>query len=124
MALMTDEWPSYFTGRREHFHALGVISLSYSAFERDLFTLYAHHPDVKGMPRDLVEKYWSAQNEANQVKSVREIFKMYETDAGPLEFVNKLMDYFDWCSHTRNQLMPLGVLPVPLRGKARQALLG
>jgi hypothetical protein len=39
---MTEEWPSYFTGRREHIHALGVISLSYSAFERDLFTLYAH----------------------------------------------------------------------------------
>jgi hypothetical protein len=28
---MTEEWPSYFTGRREHIDALGVISLSYSA---------------------------------------------------------------------------------------------
>ena len=68
---MIEEWPSYFTGRRDHIHALGVISLSYSPFERDLFTLYAHHPSVKGMPRELVEKYWSSQNEASQVKSVR-----------------------------------------------------
>jgi hypothetical protein len=37
------------------------------------------------MPRELVEKYWSAQNEASQVKSVREIFKMFETGAAPLE---------------------------------------
>ncbi|WP_316172116.1 MULTISPECIES: hypothetical protein [unclassified Bradyrhizobium] len=102
---MTEEWPSYLTGRRDHIHALGVISLSYSAFERDLFTLYAHHPGVKGMPRELVDKYWSSQSEFNQVKSVREIFQMYETDPAPLKFVNKLMDYFDWCSHTRNQLM-------------------
>lgn len=114
---MTEAWPSYFTGRREHIHALGVISLSYSAFERDLFTLYAHHPGVKGMPRELVEKYWSAQNEASQVKSIRDIFQMYETDAAPLEFVDKLMDYFEWCSHTRNQLMHSELYPSLFGGK-------
>jgi hypothetical protein len=53
---MTEEWPSYFTGRREHIHTLGVISLSYSAFERDIFTLYAHHPGVKRLPR-VAEKH-------------------------------------------------------------------
>lgn len=114
---MTEEWPSYFTGRRDHIHALGVISLSYSAFERDLFTLYGHHPGIKGMPRELVEKYWSSQNEASQVKSIREIFKMYEIDPAPLEFVNKLMDYFDWCSHTRNQLMHSEYYPSLFGGK-------
>jgi hypothetical protein len=62
-------------------------------------------PSYSAFGRDLVEKYWSSQNEASQVKSVREIFKMSETDAAPLEFVNKLIDYFDWCSHTRNQFM-------------------
>jgi hypothetical protein len=61
---ISEEWPSYFTGRREDIHALGVISLSYSAFERDLFT-YAHHPGVKGMPTSWFEKYWSAQNKAS-----------------------------------------------------------
>ncbi len=29
---MTEEWPSYFTGPRDHIHALGVISLSYNGF--------------------------------------------------------------------------------------------
>ena len=69
-----------------------MISLSCSAFERDLFILYAHHPGIKATPRELVEKYWLAQNEASQVKSVREIFKMYEISDAPMEFVNKLMD--------------------------------
>jgi hypothetical protein len=48
---MIEDWPSYFTGRREHIHALGVISLSYSAFEQNLFTLYAHHAFVFGWDR-------------------------------------------------------------------------
>jgi hypothetical protein len=31
--VMTKEWPDYHTGRREHVHAVGVIALSYTAFE-------------------------------------------------------------------------------------------
>jgi hypothetical protein len=42
---------------------------------------------------------------------------MYETAAAPLEFVNKLMDYFDWCSHTRNQLMHSEFYPSLFGGK-------
>ncbi|MGC1776995.1 MAG: hypothetical protein WBB34_03555 [Xanthobacteraceae bacterium] len=113
---MTD-WPSYFTGRRDHIHALGVISLSYSAFERNLTTLYTHHPNVKGMPPELVNKYWSAQSEVSQVKSVRDIFKMYEVDPAPLGFVNRLMDYYNWCSHTRNQLLHSEFYPSLFGGK-------
>ena len=57
------------------------------------------------MPRELLEKYWSSQNEASQVKSVREIFQMYKTDPVPIVFVSNLMDYFNPCSHSCNQLM-------------------
>ncbi len=47
---MTEEWPSYHTGRRDHIHALGVIALGYSAFERGLVTIYAHHCAQQHVP--------------------------------------------------------------------------
>jgi len=37
-------------GSRDHIHALGVIALGYSAFERGLVTIYAHHCAQQHVP--------------------------------------------------------------------------
>jgi hypothetical protein len=75
---MTKEWPDYHTGRREHVHAVGVIALSYTAFERRLFSLYAHHPERQKMPHALIQLYYSSLNEASQLKAIRIVFSEYE----------------------------------------------
>jgi hypothetical protein len=36
---MSDEWPSYHEGRCDHLHAVGVIAVSFRAFQRGLLLL-------------------------------------------------------------------------------------
>jgi hypothetical protein len=102
---MAEEWPSYHKGRREHLHALGVIALAYSAFQRGLGTVYKHHPQRLGMPAELVELYYSSLNEQTQLKAIRTIFRSSEKDGNALAYVDRLIDYFDWCSDARNKLL-------------------
>jgi hypothetical protein len=102
---MTEEWPSYHKGRRDHLHALGVIALSYSAFERGLISIYAHHCAQQKMPNELVQLYYSSLNEKSQLKAIRTIFDTYEKEPAVLEFVSSLINYFNWCSDARNTLL-------------------
>jgi hypothetical protein len=102
---MTEEWPSYHKGRRDHLHALGVIALSYSAFERGLISIYAHHCMQQHMPYELVRLYYSSLNEKAQLKAIRTIFDTYEKEPAALEFVLSLIAFFNWCSDARNTLL-------------------
>jgi hypothetical protein len=53
---MSEEWPSYFTGRREHIHALGVISLSYSAGALHDKSVYPLDQLARFLRRDHLER--------------------------------------------------------------------
>src|ERR1700733_2977500 len=115
---MTEEWPSYHKGRRDHIHALGVIGLGYSAFERGLVTLYAHHCAQQHMPYELVQLYYSSLNEKSQLKAIKVIFDTYENDLAALAFVSALIDYFNWCSDARNPLLHSELYPTIFGGDA------
>ena len=115
---MTEEWPSYHKGRRDHLHALGVIALSYSAFERGLISIYAHHCAQQNMPYELVQLYYSSLNEKSQLKAIRTIFTTYEKEPAALEFVSSLVDYFNWCSDARNTLLHSELYPTLFGGDA------
>jgi hypothetical protein len=71
---MNEEWPIYHRGRRDHIHALGVIALGYSAFERGLVTIYAHHCAQQHMPYELVHLYYSSLNEKSQLEAIKTTF--------------------------------------------------
>jgi hypothetical protein len=115
---MTEEWPSYHKGRRDHIHALGVIALAYSAFERGLITIYAHHCAQQHMPYELVQLYYSSLNEKSQLKAIRTIFETYEKEPAALAFVSALIDYFNWCSDARNTLLHSELYPTLFGGDA------
>jgi hypothetical protein len=83
---MTEEWPSYHQGRRDHIHSVGVIALAYSAFERGLVTIYAHHCAQQHMPYELVQLYYSSLNEKSQLKAIKTIFDTYEKEPAALAF--------------------------------------
>ena len=113
---MTEEWPSYHRGRRDHIHALGVIALGYSAFERGLVTIYAHHCAQQHMPYELVHLYYSSLNEKSQLKAIRTIFDTYEKEPAALAFVSSLIDYFNRCSNARNTLLHSELYPTLFGG--------
>jgi hypothetical protein len=115
---MSDDWPSYHEGRRDHLHAVGVIAVSFSAFQRGLLSLYAHHPQQQKMPYELVELYYSALNEKMQLKAIRTIFAVYEHNEAALAFANQLVAYFDWCSDVRNKLLHSELYPPFFGGEA------
>jgi hypothetical protein len=108
---MTEEWPSYHRGRRDHIHALGVIALGYSAFERGLVTIYAHRCAQQHMPYELVHLYYSSLNEKSQLKAIRTIFDTDEKEPAALASVSSLIDYFNWCSDARNTLLHSELVP-------------
>jgi hypothetical protein len=115
---MTEEWPSYHKGRRDHIHALGVIALGYSAFERGLINVYTHHCAQQNMPYELVQLYYSSLNEKSQLKAIRTIFETYEKEPAALGFVASLIDYFNWCSDARNTLLHSELYPTLFGGDA------
>ena len=112
------EWPSYHNGRSDHIHALGVIALGYSAFERCLVTIYAHHCAQQHMPYELVQLYYSSLNEKSQLKAIKTIFETYEKEPAALAFVSSLIDYFNWCSEARNTLLHSELYPTLFGGDA------
>lgn len=115
---MTEDWPSYHQGRRDHIHAVGVIALAYSAFERGLVTIYAHHCALQHMPYELVQLYYSSLNEKSQLKAIKTIFYTYEKEPAALAFVASLIDYFNWCSDARNILLHSELYPTIFGGDA------
>ena len=90
---------------KDHLQALGVIALSFSAFQRSLHELYAHHPQRQNIPYELADLYYTSLSESDQIKAIRVVFKAYEKEPETIELVNNLLDYFNWCWGARNQLL-------------------
>jgi hypothetical protein len=114
---MADEWPSYLPGRRDHFHAVGVIAVTYTAFQRSLATLYTHHPQRLWLPSELIELYYSSLSEGLQLKAIRTVFRSYETDPNATAFLDSLISYFDWCADARNKLLHAEFYPAAFGGR-------
>jgi hypothetical protein len=100
-----DEWPGYYAGPPEHLHALGVIALSYAAFDDGMGRLYAHHPMIKGIPHDLADHYYFRQSQNRRLSAIRSIFKQYEKEQRVIDQVTSTISYFEWCAATRNTLL-------------------
>jgi hypothetical protein len=67
-----DIWPApkYHVGKPKHLHAIGVISMNYNAFERNLYWLYRFHLDRKKIPQKLSDLYYlSSMKSKNLVPS-------------------------------------------------------
>jgi hypothetical protein len=58
MSNVEDTWPAprYNVGKPKHLHAIGVMSMNYNAFERNLYSLYRFHLDRKKIPEKLVRR--------------------------------------------------------------------
>lgn len=102
-----DTWPlpKYNAGLPKHLHALGVISIIFAQLERSIDFLYAFHPRQQKLPDALINLYYYNLNEEKRIGAVREVFKTYEKSTAVKAAVNNLMDYFQWCRDTRNQLL-------------------
>jgi hypothetical protein len=102
-----DTWPlpKYNPGAHKHLHALGVIAITFAAFERSIDSLYDFHPRQQKLPDELVSLYYFSLNEEKRINAVREIFSAYEKDSSVKAAVSNVLDYFKWCRHTRNQLL-------------------
>ena len=58
---MTDNnWPIYYLSNHpDHIHAIGVIAVAYSAYEGELFSRYANHPQIQKMPWEMAQLYYT-----------------------------------------------------------------
>jgi hypothetical protein len=68
------------------------------------------------MPEALVDLSYSALNEEKRIEAIRTIFATCETDASIVSVVNNLMDYFNWCRTTRNNILHSELYPPSLGG--------
>jgi hypothetical protein len=102
-----DSWPlpEYNPGPQKHLHALGAISTNYNRFEARLFVLFAHHFDLKKVPRKITDALYFQANETQRLKNIELAFAECEKEQAVRECVTKLMLYFTWCYETRNHLL-------------------
>src|SRR5258706_11597228 len=102
-----DNWPlpEYNPGPQKHLHALGAISTNFNEFETRLFGLFAHHLDVKKVPRKVIDALYFQASEAQRLENIKLVYRECEADEPVRECVSRLVLYFKWCSDTRNALV-------------------
>jgi hypothetical protein len=100
-----DNWPlpDYNPGPRQHLHALGVISITFAGFEAHLHSLCPSAAIRQGLEFD-IKAFWKL-NEKTKIERIREFFSKHEKREDAREAICNLLEYFDWCQHTRNQLL-------------------
>ncbi len=113
-----DTWPipKYNLGSKKHLHALGVISVGFSSFERAVEALYQHHPRLQKMPDELINLYYFSLNDEKRIQAVRSIFKCFEKDEKVVAAVDNLLSYFQWCREVRSQLLHAEHYPATFGG--------
>jgi hypothetical protein len=118
MADSDDQWPlpSYNPGARKHLHAIGVIAVTFGAFERSIDSLYFFHPQRMKLPHELTALYYFNLNEEKRVVAIRDVFKSFERDPTVIEAVGNALSYFQWCRNVRNQILHSERYPKGLGG--------
>ena len=107
MAESEDIWPlpDYNPGLPKHLHVLGVMAVTFAAFERSLDSLYKNKARRQDMPEELIDLYYFSLNEEKRIEAIRIIFKRYEENPAVIALINNLLDYFQWCRFSRNQIL-------------------
>lgn len=105
MADPEDNWPSFNVGERKHLHALGVISVCYSAFEHGMHELYLFHPLKQKIPEKIAHLYYLSLNEEKRLKAITETFNAFEKDPRVKASVRNIIKYFNWAREVRNTLL-------------------
>jgi hypothetical protein len=102
-----DNWPipKFNPGSHYHIHALGVIAITYAGFQRSIDYLYAFHPRQQKLPDELIDLYYFNLSEDNRIKAVADVFAKYERDDDVKAAIENLLKYFQWCKHTRDQIL-------------------
>lgn len=108
-------WPTYYSGWREHLHALGVVAVNLASFEEHLEILYLDYAEAKGANRADVQKSYLGSNEKDKLKLIPELFRAHSTDQQLQQCIENLVEYYGWAIFTRNhllhsQLYPQGIL--------------
>jgi hypothetical protein len=118
-----DTWPepNYNPGSPKHLHALGVISVTYCAFEQGIHNLCELHPQKQKIPRPLANFLFYSLNDDKKIAAIRAVFRAYERDRKVLGVVKNLLEYFNWCRDARNKLLHAERYP-PLFGGDEETL--
>jgi hypothetical protein len=117
---MSDEphWPlpHYDPGPPDHLHAIGVIALTFGAFQANVESLYFHFAR-KRLSQEMAEYFWDNLNEDKRITAARKLFEEHD-DKEVRDYGDNLLDYFNWCRNCRNQLLhseryPAGLFRIP-----------
>lgn len=102
-----DMWPEphYNAGGRKHLHALGVIAVTYRAFQRNMDDIYKFYLRKQKVPDALMNAYYFSLDEGNRVSVLKGVCKEYETDPKIFALVENLAEYFYWCKNCRDELV-------------------
>jgi len=105
-----DIWPlpDFNPGPHEHLHAIGVISITFASFEQDLPDLWKYFADNRNIHEKL-----NARNDKDAIAEFKKLFRKHLTRSDVLDAVINLIDYFDWCQVTRNQILHSARYPKP-----------
>jgi hypothetical protein len=100
----SDNWPSpnFNPGPRLHLHALGVIALTFATFESGIGTLYPRISRRKGIPEETSPR---GANALLTLKLMKRFIREHESGTELGDLIENLLDYFDWCQDTRNQIL-------------------
>lgn len=113
-----DTWPepNYNPGPAKHLHALGVVSVTYNAFEEGLVSLYRHHLLKANLPIELIDLYYFQLDEGRRLRAIKSIFKKDEKNPEVIKAVENVLDYFNWCWDARNKLLHAEPYPSTFSG--------
>jgi hypothetical protein len=96
-----DKWPPYFSGQREHLHALGVISLCYNQFEAMWSAVLAHYAG------ETTAEFLLAGRVADdrRIATVLQYARTHEKESEILSRIEHVAVAYAVCSENRNILM-------------------
>jgi hypothetical protein len=102
-----DRWPlpNYNPGATKHLHAIGVIAVTFAAFERSVESIYFFYPQRMNLPDELINLYYFSLNEEKRLAAIREVFRSFEQDPAVVAAVENVLSYFQWCRNVRNQIL-------------------
>jgi hypothetical protein len=114
-----DNWPlsKYNPGLHYHLHALGVIAVTYAGFQRSIDNLYLFHPRQQKLPdEELIKQKYLKLSDDKRICAVRAIFGKYEKDDAVKAAVKNVLDYFQWCKRSRDQILHAEQYPASFGG--------
>lgn len=100
-----DNWPlTHFNpGSHFHLHALGVIAVTFAAFNTHIEGLLS--VVARRNNRDAAASNLSLLPEKKKIQAMKKFLAENHPREDVIACMSNLLDYFDWCQHCRNQLL-------------------